>query len=129
MGRLHRAGLHFILAHSPDDYLWHADEAVGMYENTYTADMPPPTLEQAKDIEELLDNAKSVQARARIDKKALEAKKPTKEEERLWIEQQIAASIEQWEKVLHDDDGDEPQIEEEGPEVKEEPVVKEEVVE
>ena len=91
----------------------------------YTADMPPPTLEQAKDIEEHLDNAKSVQARARIDKKALEAKKPTKEEERLWIEQQIAASFEQKEKVLHDDDGDEPQTEETGPVVKDEPVVKE----
>jgi hypothetical protein len=32
-----------------------------MYETMYTEDMPPPTLEQAEDIKELLENAKSVQ--------------------------------------------------------------------
>lgn len=69
IGRLHRAGLHVILARSPDDYLWHADEAVRMYENMYTDDMPPPTPEQAENIKELLENAKSIQARARITKR------------------------------------------------------------
>jgi len=92
MGQLHRAGLHFILAHSPDDYVWHADEAVRMYETMYTEDMPPPTLEQAEDIKELLENAKSVQKKARIDSEALKKRRPTKEEERLWIEQQIVAA-------------------------------------
>ena len=131
IGPLHRAGLHVILAHSPDDYLWHADEAVRMYENMYTDDMPPPTPEQAANIKELLENAKSIQARARIDKTTLKKNEPTKGEERLWIERQIAASFEQWEKALHDDEDDEdeePQIEEGGSDVKEEPVVKEEIV-
>jgi hypothetical protein len=129
MGRLHRAGLHVILAHSPDDYVWHADEAVRMYENMYTNDMPPPTPEQAEDIKELLENAKSVQVKARIYSEALKKKRPTKEEERLWIEQQIVAAFEQWEKVLQDDEDnedDEPQSEGDGSYVKEEPVVKEE---
>jgi hypothetical protein len=129
MGRLHRAGLHVILAHSPDDYVWHADEAVQMYENMYTNEMPPPTAEQAEDIKELLENAKSVQVKARIDSEALKKKRPTKEEERLWIEQQIVAAFEQWEKVLQDDEDyedDEPQSEGDGSYVKGEPVVKEE---
>jgi hypothetical protein len=131
MGRLHRAGLHVILAHSPDDYVWHADEAVRMYENMYTNDMPPPTPEQAEDIKELPENAKSVQVKARIDSEALKKKRPTREEERLWIEQQIVAAFEQWEKGLQDDEGDEieddeAQNEGDGSDVKEEPVVKEE---
>ena len=132
MGRLHRAGLHIILAHSSDDYVWHADEAVRMYENMYTDDMPPPTQEQAEDIEELLENAKSVQTKARIDSEALKKRRPTKEQERLWIEQQVVAAFEQWEEVLHDDEADEtddPQIEEDEQDVGEEPVVKEEPVE
>lgn len=132
MGRLHRAGLHVILAHSSDDYVWHADEAVRMYETMYTDDMPPPTPEQAEDIEELLENARSVQTKARIDSEALKKRLPTKEQERLWIEQQIVAAFEQWEEVLHDDEDDEtdePQIGEDEQGVGEEPVVKEEPVE
>lgn len=109
MGRLHRAGLHVILAHSSDDYVWHADEAVRMYENMYTADMPPPTPKQARSIKELLENAKAVQAKAHTDKKTLEENPLTEEEEKLWIEQQIVAAVEQWEKVLKDEDDDEPQ--------------------
>jgi hypothetical protein len=97
----------------------------------YTNDMPPPTPEQAEDIKELLENAKSVQVKARIDSEALKKKRPTREEERLWIEQQIVAAFEQWEKVLQDDEGDEieddeAQNEGDGSDVKEEPVVKEE---
>jgi hypothetical protein len=86
----------------------------------------------SRDIKELLENAKSIRAKARIDKKALKEKEPTHEEERLWIEQQIAAAFEQWEKGLNDGSDDEDDgslIEEEGPDVKEEPVVREEPVE
>lgn len=99
-----------ILAHSPDDYVWHADQAVRMYENMYTPGMPPPTPEQAESIKELLMNAKMVQTKARADKKALEANPLPKEQEDLWIGQQIVAAVEQWEKVLKDDDDDEPQV-------------------
>lgn len=106
-----------------------------MYENMYTNDIPPPTAEQAEDIKELLENAKSVQVKAQIDSEALKKKRPTKEEERLWIEQQIVAAVEQREQVLQDDEGDEddeddeddePQSEGDRSYVKEEPVVKEE---
>lgn len=67
--------------------------------------------------------------KARIDSEALEKRRPTKEEERLWIEQQIVAAYEQWEKVLHDESDDEDgmlQIDDDEQGVKKEPVVKEE---
>lgn len=32
LGRFHRVGLRTICGQSPDDYMWHADEAVRMYE-------------------------------------------------------------------------------------------------
>lgn len=48
LGRLHRAGLHVIVAHSPDDYVWHAGEAVRLYEAMYTDPGQVPTKDKLR---------------------------------------------------------------------------------
>jgi hypothetical protein len=52
----------------------------------YTDKTPPPTPEQAKSINELLQTVNTVQANARADKKELKNAPLTREEERLWFE-------------------------------------------
>lgn len=83
-----------ILAHSSDNYIWHADEAVRMCENMYTDGTSPPTPEQVKSINELLQTVKTVRANARADKKELKNVPLTREEERVWFEQQAISAIE-----------------------------------
>ncbi|KAK4502989.1 hypothetical protein PRZ48_006416 [Zasmidium cellare] len=59
LGKLHRAGLHLLLAHGPDGYLKHAQEAVRLYENLY----PDPlgrTRRQKESQETLLKSARQV---------------------------------------------------------------------
>jgi hypothetical protein len=95
-----------MLGQSSNDYVWHADEAVRMYENMYSDETPTP--EQAKGIKELLEIAKTVQEKAHADQTAFEENTPTEEEERVWTEQQLIAAEEQRRKFLNDesDSGD-----------------------
>jgi hypothetical protein len=95
-----------ILAHSSDDHIWHADEAVRVYENMYTDEVPPSNPEQAEGINELLQSVKTIQAKARADKKELGNKPLTREEERLWFEQKIIAAIEIWQEKDSNDESD-----------------------
>jgi hypothetical protein len=74
----------------------------------YTDKTPPPTPEQAKSINELLQTVNTVQANARADKKELKNAPLTREEERLWFEQQAISAIEmlQNEKDSNDESDD-----------------------
>jgi hypothetical protein len=115
LGRLHRAGLHTILAHSPNDPLWHADEARRIYENLYP-EGTTPTAEQAVGYKQLLEDAKAVQAMAREAEET--RKKPTEEEEDDWTEQYLTALEEEGDRfwdgeadvVDHGDDDDEEEV-------------------
>ena len=75
-----------------------------MYENRYTGETPPSTPEQAKSINELLQSVKTVQAKARADKKELGNKPLTREEEWLWFKHKIIAAIEVWQEEKDSDD-------------------------
>jgi hypothetical protein len=73
-----------MLGQSPDDYIWHADEAVRMYEVLSADDLTP---EQAEGQKELLENAKTVQAKAYADKAELDANPVTEDEKQRWLEE------------------------------------------
>jgi hypothetical protein len=60
--RLDRAGAHLILAHSPDEYVFHAKEALRLYELMYT-DLPQmvePTEKQLTDKAHFVAEAQRV---------------------------------------------------------------------
>jgi hypothetical protein len=81
--------MHMMLGQSPDEnYSWHADEAVKLYENMYDADETPSPA-QAEGIRGLLEDAKKVQANARADDERFEASRPTEQEEREWKEEAV----------------------------------------
>ncbi|KAM0689798.1 hypothetical protein Q7P36_010669 [Cladosporium allicinum] len=109
LGDFHRAGLHMILGQSPDDYIWHADEAVRMYEILSSHDLTP---EQAEGQKELLENAKAVQAKARADKEELDANPATEDEKRRWLENQISDDEPEVEDDDEEDDDEEDDDEE-----------------
>jgi hypothetical protein len=96
-----------MLGQSPDEnYSWHADEAVKLYENMYDADETPSS-EQAEGIRGLLEDAKRVQANARADDAQFEASIPTEQEEREWKEAQVRAADEEFlngDPEIEDDD-------------------------
>jgi hypothetical protein len=97
-----------MLGQSPDqNYSWHADEAVKLYENMYDAD-ETPSPEQAEGIKDLLEDAKRVQANARADNERFEASLPTEQEEREWKEEQVRAADEEFQngepEIENDDD-------------------------
>jgi hypothetical protein len=96
-----------ILGQSPDDYIWHADEAVRMYEILSSHDLTP---EQAEGQKELLENAKAVQAKAYADKAELDANPATEDEKKRWLENQVSddeLEVEDDEEEENDDDDDE----------------------
>lgn len=67
--RANDASAHLILAHSPDDYVYHAREALRLYELLYT-DLPtgrPPTENQLASKEALVTDAKRVLEKALQD--------------------------------------------------------------
>jgi hypothetical protein len=94
-----------ILGQSPDDYIWHADEAVRMYEILSSHDLTP---EQAEGQKELLENAKAVQAKAYADKAELDANPATEDEKKRWLENQVSDD-----ELEIEDDDDEDDDEEE----------------
>jgi hypothetical protein len=94
-----------ILGQSPDDYIWHADEAVRMYEILSSHDLTP---EQAEGQKELLENAKAVQAKAYADKAELDANPATEDEKKHWLENQVSDD-----ELEIEDDDDEDDDEEE----------------
>ncbi|KAK4545507.1 hypothetical protein LTR36_002857 [Oleoguttula mirabilis] len=64
---LHRAGMHLLLAHSPEEYIEHARRAVNLYGNLYTAhaqDSREPTPGQKKSQKTLLRAAEEALRRA-----------------------------------------------------------------
>jgi hypothetical protein len=102
LGRLHRAGLHMILGQSrapKDDFNWHADEAVRIYENMYPHHAPTP--EQAEGIKELLQDAKAVQAKAREDQASSLTGEEKQQELRRELEQQGQAADEEYHELMY----------------------------
>ena len=93
-----------ILGQSPDDFIWHADEAVRMYEILSSHDLTP---EQAEGQKELLENAKAVQAKARADKEGPDANPATEDEKRRWLENQISDDEPEVEDDDEEDDDEE----------------------
>jgi hypothetical protein len=77
-----------ILGQSSDDYIWHADEAVRMYEILSSHDNLTP--EQAEGQKELLENAKVVQAKGYADKAELDPNPATEDEKKRWLENQVS---------------------------------------
>jgi hypothetical protein len=73
-----------MLGQSPDDYIWHADEAVRLYEAMSLEDLTP---EQAEGQKELLEDAKAVQIKAYADKAELDANPATEDEKKRWLEE------------------------------------------
>lgn len=127
-----------MLGQSPDqNYSWHADEAVKLYENMYDAD-ETPSPEQAEGIRDLLADAKRVEANARGDDERFEASLPIEQVEREWQEQQVMAADEEFqngdsdienEDDFHDDmlsdDSDEAEVHHGDPEETTPPVAEE----
>lgn len=66
LGNYHKAGAHLILAHSPDEYVAHASEAVKLYESLYEG-RDPPTKKQKKSQDTLIAAAKKVLRKALND--------------------------------------------------------------
>lgn len=104
LDRLHRAGLHVILAHSSDDYVWHASEAVRLYEAMYPDPGQVLTKNQLRSKKELLDHAKAVQAKALVDEKSLAESPPSEGEKRDSIQQQVDASAEMEDGLMREAD-------------------------
>lgn len=112
--RLHRAGLHTILAHSPNDPVWHAEESLRIYETLYP-DGTVPTAEQAEGHKELLEDARRVQAMAHAAEEARVI--PTEEEEYTRTKQYLTALKEEEDRfwdgeadVVDHGDGEEEEI-------------------
>jgi hypothetical protein len=112
-GPLHRAGLHMILGQSrapEDDYNWHADEAVRIYENMYPHHTPTP--EQAEGIKELLEDAKAVQSNARQDQASSLTGEEKEQAQRKKLEEEGMAADEEYLELMNgesdvdDADGD-----------------------
>lgn len=126
LGRVYRASLHIILAHSPDEnFMWHANEAVRLYEAMYTdPGKRPPTEDQLQSKMQLVRSARAVQTRCLEEEKAL-AGGPTEEEKMEWLQQvfdemdereeEMAREYEEW-MESGDIDAEEPGDEETGTE-------------
>jgi hypothetical protein len=82
-----------------DDYSWHADKAVRIYENMYPNHTPPP--EQAEGIKELLEDAKAVQANAREDQASSLTGEEKEQEQRRRLEQEGMAADEEYAEMMY----------------------------
>ncbi|KXT15026.1 hypothetical protein AC579_4888 [Pseudocercospora musae] len=69
IGDLHKAGCHLILAHSPNEYVWHAEQAVALFKGLYSDPRYPPDEEQKLSQDDLVKTAENVLERAREDAK------------------------------------------------------------
>lgn len=58
-----------ILAHSPDDYVYHAEQAVKLFGEMYYDSEVPPDEEQRRSQEKLVASAEKVLGQARRDAK------------------------------------------------------------
>lgn len=67
VGLLHKASCHMILAHSPDDYVYHAEQAVKLFRGLYSDPAEPPDEEQRWSQEKLVMSAEKVLRQARED--------------------------------------------------------------
>lgn len=68
VGELHKAGCHLILAHSPDDYLQHAEQAVKLFKGMYDGvEAEEPTETQKRSQDELVAMAERALETARAD--------------------------------------------------------------
>ncbi|KAK0347904.1 hypothetical protein LTR91_023937 [Friedmanniomyces endolithicus] len=68
-GRLHRAGAHLILAHSPDQYVHHAKEALRLYEALHVDSESEPTEKQRRSKATLIAAARAALKKAEADAK------------------------------------------------------------
>jgi hypothetical protein len=82
-----------------DDYSWHADEAVRIYENMYPHHTPTP--EQAEGIKELLEDAKAVQANAREDQASSLTGEENEQEQRRRLEQEAIAADKEYAEMMY----------------------------
>ncbi|EME41253.1 hypothetical protein DOTSEDRAFT_73612 [Dothistroma septosporum NZE10] len=67
VGLLHKASCHMILAHSPDDYVYHAEQAVKLFRDMYNDPRDPPDEDQRRSQEKLVASAEKVLVQARDD--------------------------------------------------------------
>ena len=67
VGLLHKASCHMILAHSPDDYVFHAEQAVKLFKELYSDPTEPPDEDQRRSQEKLVASAEKVLRQARED--------------------------------------------------------------
>lgn len=98
LSNLHKAGLHLILAHSPDEYVYHAKEAVRLYQSLYTPDEEQTiTTNQKKSRDTLLAGAQRVLRECEADEGVITARQkldPYTEED---LKEDLEAAAGEWE--------------------------------
>jgi len=68
--KLHQAGCHLILACGTNNYVFHAEKALRLYQDLYHGTTPTP--EQAESKQELVEQAERILERARNDEQEIE---------------------------------------------------------